>query len=77
MAYLRNNKGEDFEPRSAKDLEERVKNGEEFFTYNPSKLFKTIQNGTDVIEYPYFPKPHTKYTRVKVKDGKVIAVLKK
>ena len=52
-----------------------VKGGAEHFTYNPSGMWPTPQNGTDTVEGPHYPKPHRWYARVQVKDGMVVKVL--
>jgi len=50
-----------------------VKVGVPMETYNPSGMFPTTQNGSDVIEGPHYPKPHKWYSSVIVKDGRVIS----
>ena len=44
-------------------------------TYNPSGMFPTTQNGTDVIEGPHYPQPHRWYAKVRVEDGRVVKVI--
>jgi len=44
------------------------------YTYNPSGMFPTPKNGSDVIEGPHYPKPHRWYAVVQVKDGYVVKV---
>lgn len=52
---------------------EAVKAGKQHDTYNPSGMFETRQNGSDVIEGPHYPKPHRWYASVTVKDGIVVS----
>lgn len=52
---------------------EAVKAGLKLRTYNPSGMFPTTQNGTDVVEGPHYPKPHKWYSAVVVKDGIVVS----
>ena len=58
--------------KTKKDFLAAVKKGVEHFTYNPSGMFETTKNGSDVIEGPHYPKPHRWYASVHVRDGKVI-----
>jgi hypothetical protein len=37
-------------------------------------MFPAKQNGTESIEGPHYPKPHTWYAQVEVVDGKVVKV---
>ncbi len=59
---------------SKKAFKEAVAAGKQHHTYNPSGMFPTPQNGTDVIEGPHYPKPHRWYAAVIVKDGIVVKV---
>jgi hypothetical protein len=59
--------------KSKKEFVTAVKNGVRHETYNPSGMFPTTQNGSDVIEGPHYPKPHRWYASVMVKDGVVIS----
>lgn len=49
-----------------------VKAGRKMYTYNPSGMFETPQNGNDVIEGPHYPKPHKWYASVVVENGVVV-----
>ena len=51
---------------------EAVKAGVVHRTYNPSGMFQTPQNGSDVVEGPHNPKPHRWYAAVSVRDGIVV-----
>ena len=53
-----------------------VDSGIRHVTYNPSGMFPTHQNGSDVIEGPHYPKPHRWYAAVVVEDGAVVKVKK-
>jgi len=68
MSYVR----PDFKTKKA--LKEAVANGAKLDTYNPSGMFPTPQDGTDVIEGPHYPKPHRWYASVVVKDGIIVSV---
>lgn len=59
---------------SKKAFKEAVKSGAKLRTYNPSGMFTTRQNGSDVIEGPHYPKPHRWYAQVDVVDGFVVKV---
>jgi hypothetical protein len=52
---------------------EAVKAGVPMDTYNPSGMFLTVQNGTDVVEGPHYPKPHKWYAAVVVRNGYVVS----
>ena len=59
--------------KSKKDFITAVKAGKQHETYNPSGMFPTRQDGTDVIEGPHYPQPHKWYASVIVKNGIVIS----
>ncbi len=59
---------------SKKEFIASIKAGEKHYTYNPSGMFETVKNGSDVVEGPHYPKPHRWYASVVVKDGCVISV---
>jgi hypothetical protein len=56
-----------------KAFREAIKAGIQHETYNPSGMYPTTSDGTDVIEGPHYPKPHRWYASVIVKDGIVIS----
>jgi len=58
---------------SKKALKEAVLAGQEVFIYSPGP-FGCKQNGTEFLEGPHFPQPHTWYAQVEVLDGKVVKV---
>ncbi len=59
---------------SKKAFKEAVATGVQHRTYNPSGMFPTTSNGSDLIEGPHYPKPHRWYASVVVRDGIVISV---
>lgn len=60
--------------KSKKAFKEAVLSGVKHRTYNPSGMWETPQNGTDLVEGPHYPKPHRWYASVVVKDGVVVSV---
>jgi hypothetical protein len=60
--------------KTKKAFKQAVKDGAYHRTYNPSGMFETPQNGSDVIEGPHYPKPHSWYAAVTVQDGVVVKV---
>lgn len=57
-----------------KAFKEAVASGKEVRLYNPSGMFPTKTNGTETVEGPHYPKPHTWYAQVTVVDGIVTKV---
>ena len=43
-------------------------------TYNPSGMFDSPKNGSDVVEGPHYPKPHRWCAAVTVENGIVVNV---
>ena len=62
--------------KTKKALKEAVKNNEAISVYQPNNVFKVTppENGEVAVEGPHYPKPHTWYARVTLKDGKIIQV---
>jgi len=56
-----------------KALKEAVAAGKDVYIFSPGP-FGAPQNGTTAVEGPHYPKPHTWYATVEVKDGKVVKV---
>jgi hypothetical protein len=52
-----------------KAFREAIKAGVAHRPYNPSGMYPTTSDGTDVIEGPHYPKRHRWYASVIVKDG--------
>ena len=59
--------------KTKKALKEAVANGEQVSVFSPGP-YPAKQNGTEYIEGPHHPKPHTWYAQVEVKDGMVTKV---
>ncbi len=59
--------------RTKKQLKEAVKNGDTVTVFSPGP-FPAKQNGRETVEGPHYPKPHSWYAQVEVKDGRVVKV---
>lgn len=59
--------------KTKKVFKEAVAKGEKITLYAPG-LGTPARNGTDFVEGPHYPKPHTWYAKVLVKDGYVVKV---
>lgn len=59
--------------KTKKEFKEAVAKGEEVTLYAPG-LGQPKVNGTEYVEGPHYPKPHTWYAEVTMKDGKVVKV---
>ena len=59
--------------KTKKELKEAVARGDYVSVFSVG-MFPCKQNGEESIEGPHYPKPHTWYARVEVKDGKVTKV---
>jgi hypothetical protein len=60
--------------QTKKALKEAVQRGEEVTVFAPG-LGSPNLNGTETIEGPHYPQPHSWYARVRTQDGKVVKVL--
>jgi len=59
--------------KTKKALKDAVANGQQVRLFSPG--FGTPKdNGPETVEGPHFPKPHTWYARVEMKDGVVVKV---
>ena len=67
MAYVNPNY------RYKKQFLQAVKEGIKHYTFNPSNMFPTVENGHDTVEGPHFPKAHSWYSAVKVENGVVVS----
>jgi hypothetical protein len=56
-----------------KAFKEAVAAGQEVTVYAPG-LGEPKVNGTEYVEGPHYPKPHTWYAQVEMKDGQVVKV---
>lgn len=59
--------------RTKKALKEAVAAGKPVYVYSPGP-FGCKQNGTEYVEGPHEPEPHSWYAQVEVVDGKVTKV---
>ena len=59
--------------KTKKAFKEAVAKGEKITLYAPG-LGTPAVNGVDFVEGPHYPKPHTWYAKVVVKDGYVVKV---
>jgi hypothetical protein len=60
--------------KSKKAFKEAVLAGEQVTLFAPG--FGTpVRNGTETVSGPHYPKPHTWYAKVLVKDGIVVKVI--
>ena len=67
----------DSNPKTKKALKEQVAasgdgHGVQVFSPGP---FPAKLNGIEYVEGPHYPKPHTWYAKVQVKDGYIVKVL--
>ena len=60
--------------KTKKQFKEAVANGQQVRLYSHAGIFPTKENGTEFVEGPHYPKPHTWYAQVEVKDGIVTKV---
>jgi hypothetical protein len=60
--------------RTKKALREALASGETVRVFSPGP-FPAKANGTESVEGPHYPKPHTWYARVQVRDGLVVRVI--
>jgi hypothetical protein len=59
--------------KTKKALKEAVANGEQISVYAPM-LGTPKVNGVEFLEGPWYPKPHTWYAQVEMKDGIIVKV---
>lgn len=59
--------------KTKKEFKEAVAGGEKVRLYAPG-LGTPKENGTEYVEGPHYPKPHTWYAQVEMKDGVVVKV---
>ncbi len=59
--------------KTKKALKEAVANGEEVEIYAPG-LGTPKRNGTEFLEGPHYPAPHTWYAQVVMQNGLVVKV---
>lgn len=54
-------------------LKRAVKAGEKVTLFAPG-LGKPVHNGTEFVEGPHYPQPHSWYAEVTVEEGRVVKV---
>lgn len=59
--------------KTKKALKEAVANGEEVMLFAPG-MGRPKSDGVEFVEGPHYPKPHTWYAQVTMRDGRVISV---
>ena len=59
--------------KSKKDLKADVASGVQVRLYSPG-LGSPVENGTEYVEGPHYPRPHTWYAEVEVRNGIVVKV---
>ena len=59
--------------KTKKALKEAVAAGKKVRLYAPG-LGRPVENGAETVEGPHYPKPHTWYAQVEMKDGIVVKV---
>lgn len=69
MAYTH----EDFKSGAA--LKRAVRSGKRVTVYQPGPFGPDCADGRHVIEGPHYPKPHTFYVPVEVKDGVITRLM--
>ena len=57
-----------------KHLKEAVERGDRVSVFSPG-MFPANKNGTESVEGPHYPKPHTWYAQVRVESGRVMEVI--
>lgn len=62
--------------KTKKALKEAVAAGEKIGVFQPNDFFNTPipRDGKVCIEGPHYPKPHTWYASVELKDGYIVKV---
>lgn len=63
----------DYDFKTKKALKEAVAKGDKVTLYSPG-LGAPKRDGQEVVEGPHYPKPHTWYAQVEMKDGYVVKV---
>lgn len=60
--------------KTKKALKEAVAAGEKIGLFNPGPFGSPPRDGSCTCEGPHYPKPHTWYAQVTLKDGYIISV---
>ena len=61
--------------KSKKALKEDFKNGVQITVYQPGGLFPSPGTGRVCLEGPHYPKPHTWYADVMIKNNVVVKII--
>lgn len=59
--------------KSKKQLKDAVKAGEKITVYSPG-IGTPVRDGVEYLEGPWYPKPHSWYAQVTMKDGVIVSV---
>ena len=59
--------------KTKKELKEAVARGADVYLYAPG-LGEPKRDGREYVEGPHYPKPHSWYAEVTMKEGRVVAV---
>lgn len=59
--------------KTKKELKEAVARGEKITIYSPGP-WQPKKDGTEFLEGPHYPAPHTWYAQVEMKDGIITKV---
>jgi len=60
--------------KTKKALKDAVKAGQVVTLFNPGPFGSPCSNGTEPVEGPHYPKPHTWYGTVTVENDRVVKV---
>lgn len=60
--------------KTKRELKDAIKAGRKIGIFNPSGMFPCKQDGIEYLEGPHYPKPHTWYASVVMKDGYIVSV---
>jgi hypothetical protein len=60
--------------KSKKALKEAFASGQQIYVYQPGPFGPNVGDGTEVIEGPHYPKPHTFYCSVVVKNNIITSI---
>lgn len=60
--------------KSKKALKEAFAKGDPIKVFQPGPFGPSVKDGSEVIEGPHYPAPHSFYCAVTVKDGIIISI---
>ena len=60
--------------KTKKALKEAIAAGKKVGVYQPGGMFPAPTNGKAAVEGPWYPRPHTWYASVTLKDGVIVKV---